>query len=141
LLCDFRAFPSFGFFHYQYGWQDGKTAILKISERCFSFHQYNRGGASFCPLFQKFFLSTSTTPAAALFARFLQTFFFHHYNGGQGKFFQSGALFFNFFFQPNYCNAKIGAKKAANLFQDLLLVCRSDGRRLFSFFRERETTF
>ncbi|RGD87966.1 hypothetical protein DW677_17585 [Clostridium sp. AM25-23AC] len=61
----------------------------------------------------------------------------HHYNGEKGAFWQTQRKFFYFpCLLPTTirrCSLpkilKMGAKKAANLFQDLLLMCRCDERR------------
>ena len=75
-------------------------------------HQYSDCGGVFCPLF------TTTTVKRGRFGKRSGNFFVLPVCSLQ----QSGGVVCQRFL-------KIGAKKAANLFQDLLLICRCDGRR------------
>ena len=75
-------------------------------------HQYSDCGGVFCPLF------TTTTVKRGRFGKRSGIFFVFPVCSLQ----QSGGVVCQRFL-------KIGAKKAANLFQDLLLICRCDGRR------------
>ena len=101
----------------------GKRRFCKT----FSFCQYNTGTALVCSLSDKLFHFSfaTTTVGGCCFAKcagaFLQIFLFTSY--------------YNRFFEM----PKMGAKKAANLFQDLLLRGRYDGHLVFSFYRERGT--
>jgi hypothetical protein len=76
------------------------------------FHQYSDCSGVFCPLF------TTTTVKRVRFGKCSGNFFVFPVCSLQ----QSGGVVCQRFL-------KMGAKKAANLFQDLLLICRCDGRR------------
>jgi hypothetical protein len=75
-------------------------------------HQYSDCGGVFCPLF------TTTTVKRVRFGKHSGKFFIFPVCSLQQS---SGVVCQRFL--------KMGAKKAANLFQDLLLICRCDGRR------------
>ncbi|MEQ2522538.1 MULTISPECIES: hypothetical protein [Clostridia] len=75
-------------------------------------HQYSDCGGVFCPLF------TTTTVKRVRFGKRSGNFFIFPVCSLQ----QSGGVVCQRFL-------KMGAKKAANLFQDLLLMCRCDERR------------
>ncbi|WP_243137027.1 hypothetical protein [Faecalibacterium prausnitzii] len=75
-------------------------------------HQYSDCGGVFCPLF------TTTTVKRVRFGKRSGNFFIFPVCSLQ----QSDGVVCQRFL-------KMGAKKAANLFQDLLLMCRCDGRR------------